>query len=214
AALSDPASALLARLLDGDADRLFVVDSDNRFLGIVSLADVRRLARSPRALSAVLLAEDLLRRDVPLVVPDESLSSVLAKFAASSLPELPLVRSADTPVLLGTLREPDVLAAYQAEILKADSPAALAISRSQPPSDPVPIAPGFAIAERAAPSDWLAIPFSDLPPSPVRVLLVKRAPPGLQPTVFAPTPTTVLSDHDRLVVLAPSPLLPSFLDAP
>jgi CIC family chloride channel protein len=121
AAPSDPASDLLRRLLDGDADALYVADPSSRLLGVVTLADVRKLLHSPASLTAVLLAEDLMRRDVPFATPDETLSSVLAKLSASKLPTLPLVLSPENPVLLGTLHESDLLAIYQHEMLKSDT---------------------------------------------------------------------------------------------
>jgi len=216
ASLSDPASAVLRRLLDGDADRLYVVDADNRFLGVVTLADVRRLALSPSSLADVLLAEDFVRRDVPVATPDESLSSVLAKFASGRHPALPLVRSAADPRLLGTVAESDVLAVYQAEMLKTDAASAFAgAATGLPPGDPVPVAPGFVLAERSTPLSWLGTPFSEVPADPaLRVLLVKRTPPGLRPIVYAPAPASVPAENDRLVVLGPTAAVTRWLEEP
>ena len=83
--------------------------------------DARRALLSSPALVRVLLAEDLMHHDVPVVTPDESLGTTLAKFTASRLQELPVVRASGDRRLVGALAYADVLAAYQAEVLKADS---------------------------------------------------------------------------------------------
>ena len=117
----ESARLLLDRLLASDASQFYVVDAADALLGAITLGDARRVLLSSPALVDMLLAEDVMRRDIPSVLPDDNLGATLAKFTASRLQELPVLRSAADRRLLGTLAYPDVLATYQDEILKADA---------------------------------------------------------------------------------------------
>ena len=121
AAPGEPAAAVLDRLLASDAAQFYVVGPDRALLGAITLADARRALLSSPALVRVLLAEDLMHHDVPVVVPDESLGTTLAKFTASRLQELPVVRASADRRLVGALAYADVLAAFQDEAVKADA---------------------------------------------------------------------------------------------
>ena len=117
----ETAAVLMDRFLASDAAQFYVVDKAGALLGAIALSDARRVLLSSQALVRILLAEDLMRRSVPCVTPDESLGTTLAKFTQSHLQELPVVRAADDRRLVGALAYADVLAAYQEEVLKADS---------------------------------------------------------------------------------------------
>ena len=117
----ESARALLDRLLASDTSQFYVIDDRDALLGAITLADARRILLSSPALRDVLLADDLMRRDIPSTLPGDTLSTTLAKFTTSHLAELPVILSPDTPHLLGTLAYSDVLTAYQNEILKADA---------------------------------------------------------------------------------------------
>ncbi len=121
AAPGEPAAAVLDRLLASDAAQFYVVAPDGALLGAITLSDARRALLSSPAFVRILLAEDLMRHDVPVVTPDESLGTTLAKFTASRLQELPAVRSSADRRLVGALAYADVLAAFQDEAVKADS---------------------------------------------------------------------------------------------
>ncbi len=121
AAPGEPAAAVLDRLLASDAAQFYVVAPDGSLLGAITLSDARRALLSSPALVRILLAEDLMHLSVPFVTPDESLGNTLAKFTASRLQELPVVRASADRRLVGTLAYADVLAAYQDEVVKADA---------------------------------------------------------------------------------------------
>ena len=118
---AEPAAAVLDRLLASDAAQFYVVAPDGALLGAITLSDARRALLSSPALVRILLAEDLMHLSVPFVTPDESLGNTLAKFTASRLQELPVVRSFADRRLVGALAYADVLSAFQDEAVKADA---------------------------------------------------------------------------------------------
>jgi CIC family chloride channel protein len=115
---SEPAAAVVQRLLAADALQFYLVAPSGSFEGVVTLADARRLLLSSPAMREILLAEDVARHDVPLLYPAEDLASVLEKFAASGLDELPVVEGMTHPRLVGVLSRSDLLSAYRAAALR------------------------------------------------------------------------------------------------
>lgn len=201
---SESATALMNRLLAADVSQFYVVDAADSLLGTIALADARRVLLSPPSLVSILLAEDVMRKNIPFVLPDDSLSSSLAKFAAVGLQELPVVHSAKDRRILGTLAYPDVLSAYQDELLKADTPQTLSRSLSNLSQHPLEIAPGFALAEWEPSADLHGQTLAQvrLPDTHhVRVLLIKRHPPGGNVITRLPSAQTVISPNDTLILL-------------
>ena len=200
----ESASSLMNRLLASDVSQFYVVDAAETLLGAIALSDARRVLLSPPGLVSILLAEDVMRKNVPFVLPDESLSSTLAKFATAGLQELPVVHSAADQRILGTLAYPDVLSAYQDELLKADTPQTLSSGLSNLSRQPLEIAPGFVLAEWDPPADLYGQTLAQarLPDTRhVRVLLIKRRTSEDKIVTRLPSAQTVLSPHDVLVLL-------------
>ena len=202
-----PARALMDRMLASETAQFYVVDADGLLLGTIPLGDARRVLLSPPQLLDILRAEDVMRRDIPHVLADDTLSAALARFAAIRLHEIPVVQSGDSPRLLGTLAYPDVLSAYQAEILKADAPGALTGGLSQLSRHPVALAPGFHLAEWEPPAAYhgKTLAAVRLPDTlGIRVLLVKRRSPDGTLDALLPDARTVITPADTLILLGPS----------
>ena len=89
---SDP----LGKLLElRDAYRIVdfvVLDSANRYSGMVTGQDLRTALIEREAIPYLLVAE-LVRQDLPVIVPDETLDSVLKKFSDADVSSLALVES-------------------------------------------------------------------------------------------------------------------------
>ena len=204
---AEPASVLTDRMLASSAAQFYVVDDRDALLGAITLGDARRVLLSPPTLARILMAEDVMRRDVPAVVPGESLSSALAKFARTHLQELPVVRADDDRRLLGTLAYADVLAVYQDEVFKADSAPALSRGVSALAGNRIEIAPGFELAEWEPAARFHGQTLADarLPDVlGVRVLLLKRRDAAGQLATLLPDAQTVLAAGDVLVLLGPA----------
>lgn len=204
---SEPAHELIDRILSSPQAQFYVVDDDGALLGAITLADARRILLSPPALLNVLMAEDVMRRNTPYVLPGSSLSDALAKFASTHLPELPVLHSLSDRRLLGTLAYPDVLNAYQDEIFKADAPQALSRGLASLAGQPLEIAPGYELSEWDPPANLhgKSLAAARLPDTRgARVLLIKRiAPDGLVQT-FLPDARTIIQAADTLILLGPT----------
>jgi CIC family chloride channel protein len=88
---------------------LYVVDHD-RFIGAVSLHDVKNYLNTPE-LAKVVIAGDVLLDSIPVVRPDASLLEALERFKHHDGERLPVVNDSATKRLIGTIAKTDVILA-------------------------------------------------------------------------------------------------------
>ncbi len=86
----DPVSRLLEMRDKYRITDFTICDRDNTYLGMVTSADLRTAIVESEAIP-YLLVEELLRRDVPTVRPDEGLDQVLEKFGTHEVNSLALI---------------------------------------------------------------------------------------------------------------------------
>ncbi|MEY2879138.1 MAG: hypothetical protein RLZZ15_1518, partial [Verrucomicrobiota bacterium] len=92
--------------LNTRVNNLYVVDDAGKFLGVVSLHDIKPYLGEPE-LAAHVLARDILHEDFPRVRPAQPLTEALAGFLTVVAERLPVVD--DEGMLLGSLAKGDVL---------------------------------------------------------------------------------------------------------
>jgi CIC family chloride channel protein len=101
--------AEIARMfLNTAVNNLYVVDDAGKFLGAVSLHDIKPYLAEP-ALGELVLARDILHDDFPRVAPDAPLAEALGRFLGVSAERLPVVEHDGT--LRGSLSKGDLLLA-------------------------------------------------------------------------------------------------------
>lgn len=99
----------IARMfLNVRVNNLYVVDDAGKFLGVVSLHDIKPYLGEPD-LAELVIARDILREDFPHVAPDQLLTDALAGFLGIVAERLPVVER--DGVLRGSLAKSDLLLA-------------------------------------------------------------------------------------------------------
>jgi CIC family chloride channel protein len=196
-------SQMLTLFMDHPGETLFIVDDDNRLLGVVTANDLRPAMQDASALSSLVIAEDLMeRRDIPTVPPDESLADVMKVFSTYQR-EIPVV---DDGRLVGVIWPHDVIDRYNTELFKRDMARGLvsAVSRESK----VGLAPTVedaVVAEVDVPAAFVGRSIRDLD---VRnafgcsVLMVKRrAANGREKLEATPAPEYEFRAGDVMLVL-------------
>ncbi len=89
-------------------NNLYVVDGEGRFLGVVSLHDIKPYLGEPD-IAGLVIARDILREDFPRVAPDQPLTMALAGFLGIVAERLPVVDHEG--LLRGSLAKSDLLLA-------------------------------------------------------------------------------------------------------
>jgi CIC family chloride channel protein len=100
-------------------NNLYVCDAEGRFLGAVSLHDIKPYLGEVD-LAELVITRDILREDFPRIGPDQTLSDALGLFLANPVERLPVVEPA-TGGLLGSIAKNDLLLAL---VEKRRTPAA------------------------------------------------------------------------------------------
>jgi CIC family chloride channel protein len=205
-----PASANFQTILDlvvqSDHSQFFVLDRDDRLLGAISLAEVRRLIYERETLQHLVVAGDLVDRNRPTVTEEEDLSVVMQLFSGTEVDEFAVLGSDAGSTLMGTVREKDVIEAHNRESMRRDLVGGLsshlgAVQKGQT----VDLGGGYALREIMVPNHCLNQSLRELSlreRTGVQVLLLRRAR-KLAPrarAVRVPGADDVLLEGDTLVV--------------
>ncbi|MEO5961097.1 MAG: ClcB-like voltage-gated chloride channel protein [Opitutaceae bacterium] len=101
-------AAIAQTFLSVRVNNLYVVDDEKKFVGIVSLHDIKPYLGEPD-LAELVIARDILREDFPRLAPDQPLTEALAGFLGIVAERLPVVERDGT--LRGSLAKSDLLLA-------------------------------------------------------------------------------------------------------
>ncbi len=111
----EPLQKLLELATENEVGDFVVVDEDEQYRGLVVAEDIRTALLQPEAVPLLVVGE-LIRTNIPVVRPTDTLDVVLDAFAHSDVNSLPLSTDADTShaELLITLQ--NVMSRYQEEL--------------------------------------------------------------------------------------------------
>jgi len=143
--VTTPAATALDRLTSGFEDALYLADDAGNIAGVIHLSDLKGILLRRDQMRPGFLAIDLAREQLPLCEPDQSLRDALSHFAATGLPELPVVLPGSRKVI-GAIRHNDVVAEFNREILRRETEDVLA-RRMQDTirSERAPMTDGFSL---------------------------------------------------------------------
>jgi len=97
-----------------------VVNEDGSLFGMVSLEDLRRATESQSTSTDQLTVRDIATQDIVTVFPDESVGTVMRRMAPRDLSRLPVVARDDPRHLLGVIRRPDIVRAYEVGVVRRE----------------------------------------------------------------------------------------------
>jgi CIC family chloride channel protein len=95
-----------------DHDRLYVVDRQGAFLGVISLHEIKRFIRDSEHLDSV-IAADILNSSFPCVYLEEPISRAIEILADTDAERLPVLENAENRKLVGSVSKRRLLAAYR-----------------------------------------------------------------------------------------------------
>ncbi len=94
-----------------------VINNKGLMVGVVSMQDVKTILHDEEQRVCFLVGA-ICTRDVIMLTPDDNLYDAMQLFDVKGIDEIPVVESLEEPWVLGMLKRPDVIAAYNHEILK------------------------------------------------------------------------------------------------
>lgn len=211
-----PLSRVLEHFLQVRTETVYVVGDGEQFLGVISLQDVKEQIRAaPTATrDRLILAQDLVRPDVPTISAGEPLTRALELLQGGDLRELPVVapREDGGARLVGTLSEHDLLGAYNQEVLRKEVLLARFVRRSQGEegdershTDYFELPAGYALAQLPVPASLVGRTLRELEVRQgygLNVLAIKVKRGGAWEKLM-PDPARTLEAPDLLVVMGP-----------
>jgi chloride channel protein, CIC family len=200
-----PLTALVDRFLSARRNHLYVVDPAGRFVGTVSLQQVRRELRESTSPNAI-TAGDIVDTTFETVTPGEPLDEVLERFWDVEAERLPVVADDGSGALLGTVSRRDLLGVSSLAMLHRRAHGARFESGSNAPGDAtlVELPADYIVEEVRAPAAFAGRTLSEMrlrESSGLTVLLVRRIRPEGEQMRFVPDGSTQFLADDRLVLL-------------
>ncbi len=116
-----PFKTLMDLVVSSQHPNFFVVDKNDRLLGVISINDMRRILYESDALASILVAFDLLTPIRHYFTPEDTLDGVMKAFGEMNVEELPVVNNPTEKKLIATVTKRDVIEMYNREILKRDT---------------------------------------------------------------------------------------------
>jgi chloride channel protein, CIC family len=87
---------------------IYIIDKENRFLGAISLHDVKTFLDRPE-LESVVIAADIMDEDFPRVSSMQGMSEALHKFSEAKSERLPVVDNLNSKHLIGSISKTDII---------------------------------------------------------------------------------------------------------
>jgi CIC family chloride channel protein len=111
----DPLEMLIDEAGEADTVDFVVLDAEGHYHGMVTGRDIHTALLAPEAVS-LLLVDELTRAGVPTVSPNETLETVLDKFARSAVESLPVADPHDQHHIIGLITREAVMGRYHSEL--------------------------------------------------------------------------------------------------
>ncbi|MCZ6650149.1 MAG: chloride channel protein [Acidobacteria bacterium] len=201
-----PLPQVLDRFLEGRRNHLYVVDDDRRFLGAISLHDLKEALQEREEISFI-IAHDLMRPTFEVTTPGEDLARVMERLWAQDCERIPVVADGESRRLVGTVSKRDILGVYSLEVMQrrtlvtkfrgGEGPDASAYVELPQDHHVDGVRVGEALAGSTLAESRLREKFG------VTVLMIRRRLADGGENRLAPTPATRLEAGDGLVVFGP-----------
>jgi CIC family chloride channel protein len=117
---SETFPTILEKMASSQHSYFYVVDKSNKFVGSVSLNEIRRTILDYDHLKNLLIASDIMNPKVIAVHPEDNLDQVMKSFGQHNLDELPVVTKTNGEEILGSIWQHDVIETYNKQIFLRD----------------------------------------------------------------------------------------------
>jgi len=97
-----------------------VTDRQGRYAGLIHLSELRYTFFNEEQLADLIVAADLVHRDVPTLVPGDSLDLALKLLGETGLDTLPVMDPDDRTRVMGVITRDAVIDTYNRELLERD----------------------------------------------------------------------------------------------
>jgi len=115
-----PLKDIVEMAVDQGATHYVVADEEDRFIGFIPFSDLRHIFFNEEHLAHLVLATDMLQRDVPTLYPEDSFDLTLKLMHRTGLDTLPVLKSPGSKRVAGVITRDAVMDIYSRELLNRD----------------------------------------------------------------------------------------------
>ncbi len=195
---------LYHRMVHSQHYEFFVVDEQGSLVGVVSVDDLRKAIPDLEGLRHLAIADDIMCSPPIFVREDDTLDVAMLRFGQRSFEELPVLPAGDAMTPIGTIRRQDVINAYNKEMMKADVGGALSTRlASAALLRTWETVGGYVMARMEVPPHLCGKELQALKlrqHHEVQVILIERVDLPGEERFILPTPTSVLSPGEHIIV--------------
>ncbi|OPZ98259.1 MAG: putative voltage-gated ClC-type chloride channel ClcB [Planctomycetes bacterium ADurb.Bin412] len=112
-----PLQEVMQKAVDMELADFIVVNHAQKYYGLLVARDLRTALLQPESVP-LLVAGELARTNIPTVLPDETLDTILDKFARLDVNSLPVQSSHDEHTFVGMITRTALMRRYQQELEK------------------------------------------------------------------------------------------------
>ncbi len=112
---------LMNLMVKSSHQNFFVIDKNNKLLGVLSIDTLRKIIFDLDSLESILVAYDIMTPITHFITPNDTLDMAMKLFSDLNLDELPVVNNLSERKLIGIVSKKDVIDLYNQEILKRDT---------------------------------------------------------------------------------------------
>ncbi len=112
-----PLVSLLSTFKIRNVSYLHMVNKENDLTGIISFRDIRPLLEEEEV-NYLIIAKDVATTDLVTVGPDDNIQVAMGLMGERGISQLPVIGGENGRKLIGTLREKDVMAAYDNAVIR------------------------------------------------------------------------------------------------
>jgi len=203
-AISDNFSKVVNKTIQGRGRNFPVTNSAGELKGIVSIATIKDYLFDKDSLQNVLIANDIMSKDVETVTPDDNCQTALDKMRKYDIEAMPVVEKANSKKLIGMIYIKDIQDEYQKEIERRDITSTLASSIQMKEEETnISFMEGYSIAEIKPPHEFIGKSIRELKIRAeygVDVLSIKTKAKKGNIIKAIPSPDYVIQTDDALVV--------------
>lgn len=211
-------SELLHILLEGDRPYVIVVDKMKKYVGTISLNDIKEVLPEADMLGEMVRAIDVTNEQTPFVLPDDSLDLVMHFFGKHHETDLVVCDSPETKNVIGLITRSDVITTYNKKIFHEDLTGGFSSIMSRVGHGRlIEILGGIHLGEIDIPGRWIGQSIRKInlrQKHGIEIVLIHRSQfsvEGLEgrPGVF-PSPDLILESGDKLLVIGEKKNLQQF----
>ncbi len=173
-----PLPKLISKLIDSPNHSFYTINPENKITGIISESEIRPIITEYDHLKTVLVANDVAKKEIISVQPEDNLDYVLNLFAKYDLDQLPVLDPKENNKVLGGINRQKVLEIYNKESLKINLVDGISNElKTLTKTEPTKLGDNVSLMEISIPSEFIGKTLKDLDLRKrhnIEVLMIKK----------------------------------------